>query len=323
MTVSRSLQDITICDRDNRVLLSTDPSRRVGDPLPQDYPDYSQLATHAGLIEKIKVLREKATPKYYQLTEALGTEGQRPDLYVRVVIWPALIGNDILPDLQKAVVLSLLSIIGSILIALVFSSFAFQPLGKLTKMLDDLTRGEYESKASSRPAPDEFGAMVTKVNLLGQQLGNFERLLDQLEEAVLVFGGDRNLIVASGALEKFLGKRRVELMGLSMSEIFPPDASVGFFLEQILETGRPVRNFSVRLGGADGTGGNGVGNNTLTHVLLSVELLESFASGTRKNTGMMVRLRDPEVRRQIKGQLQTAERLSAINRVTSGVAHEV
>ena len=30
-----------------------------------------------------------------------------------------------------------------------------------------------------------------------------------------------------------------------------------------------------------------------------------------------------EVRRQIKGQLQTAERLSAINRVTSGVAHEV
>ncbi len=38
---------------------------------------------------------------------------------------------------------------------------------------------------------------------------------------------------------------------------------------------------------------------------------------------MMVRLRDPEVRRQIKGQLQTAERLTAINRVTSGVAHEV
>jgi signal transduction histidine kinase len=37
----------------------------------------------------------------------------------------------------------------------------------------------------------------------------------------------------------------------------------------------------------------------------------------------MVRLRDPEVRRQIKGQLKTAERLTAINRVSSGVAHEV
>ena len=127
-------------------------------------------------------------------------------------------------------------------------------------MLDDLTRGEYESKASSRaPAPDEFGAMVSKVNLLGQQLGNFERLLDQLEEAVLVFGADRNLIVASGALEKFLGKRRLELMGLTMTDIFPADASVGFFLDQILETGRPVHNFPVRLGTADGVSGSPCG----------------------------------------------------------------
>src|SRR5262249_41331009 len=181
---------------------------------------------------------------------------------------------------------------------------------------------ESQSVPQSQSREDEFGVMVSKVNLLGQQLGNFERLLDQLEEAVLVFGGDRNLIVASGALEKFLGKRRVELMGLTMTEIFPPDASVGFFLEQILETGRPVRNFPVRLGG-DGADSNGAGKNKLSHALLSVELLESFASGTRNNAGMMVRLRDPEVRRQIKGQLQTAERLTAINRVTSGVAHEV
>jgi signal transduction histidine kinase len=108
-----------------------------------------------------------------------------------------------------------------------------------------------------------------------------------------------------------------------MTEIFPPDASVGFFLEQILETGRPVRNFSVRLGSLNGAESNGTGKNKLSHALLSVELLESFASGTRKNAGIMVRLRDPEVRRQIKGQLQTAERLTAINRVTSGVAHEV
>src|SRR4029077_19476496 len=112
-------------------------------------------------------------------------------------------------------------------------------------------------------------------NLLGQQLGNFERLLDQLEEAVLVFGGDRTLIVASGALEKFLGKRRVELMGLTVTDIFPPDASVGFFLEQILETGRPVRNFPVRLGG-NGADQNGAGKDKLSHALLSVELLESF-----------------------------------------------
>jgi PAS domain-containing protein len=284
MAVSRSLLEITICDNQNKVLLSTDTSRHAGDPFPADYPDYGRLASQSDLLEKIRVLRDEGSPKYYQLSGALGPEGQSPDLFVRVVILPALIRGDILPELQKAAVVSALSIIASILIALVFSNFAFQPLSNLTRMLDTLTRGQYESPAEA-PRPqakaDEFGVMVSKVNLLGQQLGNFERLLDQLEEAVLVFGGDRNLIVASGALENFLGKRRVELMGLSMSEIFPPDASVGFFLEQILETGRPVRNFSVRL---DGAQKNGDGKNKLSHALLSVELLESFASGTRKNT---------------------------------------
>ena len=328
MTVSGSLLEITICDpKDNKVLLSTDAFRRAGGTFPPDYPDYSQLATKSGLFEKIQVLRDQGPPKYYQLSEALGTEGQSPVVFVRVVILPALIRSDILPELQKAIVISLLAIIGSILSALVFSNFAFQPLSNVTKMLDHLTRGEYESQAQDARPPareDEFGAMVSKVNLLGQQLGNFERLLDQLEEAVLVFGANRSLIVASGALEKFLGKRRLELMGLTMTDIFPPDASVGFFLEQILETGRPVRNFPVRLGAVDGAGRNGADTKAkLSHALLSVELLESFASGARKNAGIMVRLRDPEVRRQIKGQLQTAERLTAINRVTSGVAHEV
>jgi signal transduction histidine kinase len=319
MTVSGSLIEIAVCDRHNKVLLCTD--RRTGDDFPSDYPNYEQLAKRTSLWQKIRVLLDVRTPKYYQLSEALGPEGQNPDLFVHVVILPALLRKEIVPELERAGVISLLSILGSILIAFVFSHFAFKPLSNVTRMLDHLTRGEYVSDTAA-PAigsnEDEFGVMVSKVNLLGQQLGNFERLLDQLEEAVLVFGGDRRLIVASGALEKFLGKRRVDLMGLSMADVFPADTSVGFLLDQIMETARPVRHFPVQLG----AGGNGSGEAKLSHALLSVEPLESL-NGARKNAGVMVRLRDPEVRRQIKGQLKTAERLSAINRVSSGVAHEV
>jgi signal transduction histidine kinase len=320
VTVSGTLIEIAVCDRHNKVLLCTD--RRTGDIFPSDYPDYEPLAKRGSLLDKVRVLIDDRTPKYYQLSEALAPEGQDTDLYVHVVIFPALLRKEIGPELTTAAIVSLLSILGSILIALVFSHFAFKPLSNVTKMLDHLTRGEYVSET---PEPgmgsneDEFGVMVSKVNLLGQQLGNFERLLDQLEEAVLVFGGDRRLIVASGALEKFLGQRRVDLMGLSMPDVFPPDTSVGFLLDQIMETGRPVRHFPVQLGAAE----NGSGEAKLSHALLSVEPLESLTAGARKNAGVMVRLRDPEVRRQIKGQLKTAERLSAINRVSSGVAHEV
>jgi hypothetical protein len=51
--------------------------------------------------------------------------------------------------------------------------------------------------------------------------------------------------------------------------------------------------------------------------LLSMEFLDASAAG------MMIRLRDPEATRQIGRQLQTADRLSAISRLTGGVAHEV
>jgi signal transduction histidine kinase len=322
MTASGSLLEIAVCDWQNKVLLSTD--RRTGDTFPSDYPDYEQLAKRGSLWRKIRVLIDARTPRYYQLSEALGPEGEDPDLFIHVVIFPALLQKEIVPELQKAGVVSLFSILGSILIALVFSHFAFKPLSNVTRMLDHLTRGEYESQTPELESKeDEFGVMVSKVNLLGQQLGNFERLLDQLEEAVLVFGGDRRLIVASGALEKFLGKRRVELMGLTMNDVFPSDTSVGFLLDQIMETGRPVRHFPVQLGGLGSAAGNGAGDAKLSHALLSVEPLESLTAGARKNAGVMVRLRDPEVRRQIKGQLKTAERLSAINRVSGGVAHEV
>ena len=38
---------------------------------------------------------------------------------------------------------------------------------------------------------------------------------------------------------------------------------------------------------------------------------------------MLVRLRDPEAQRKIGRELQTADRLAAISRVSGGVAHEV
>ena len=92
MAVSRVLLEITVCDAHNRVLLSTDASRRAGDPFPENYQDYEQIASRSNLLQKIGTLRYQNPPKYYQLSQALslGSDPQKPDLYVRVVILPAL-----------------------------------------------------------------------------------------------------------------------------------------------------------------------------------------------------------------------------------------
>ena len=88
-------------------------------------------------------------------------------------------------------------------------------------------------------------------------------------------------------------------------------------LAQAAQTGRTIRNRRVPITSGDGSGA--------FVALLSVDILEPLSSGSNpgRGTGLLVRLRDPEAARQVGRQLQTADRLSAISRITSGVAHEV
>jgi len=323
-TSSHTLLEIAVCDTKNEILLDSDPSRQ-GRSFPF-YRPFEPIIQHTNWLDKLRILQEK---RYYQLEQPLGQQG-KTELYVRVVIYPPFIKADIMPTLNKSASVALASIAGAIAITLLFSAIAFRPLGRLGLMVDLVAKGEYDPQASipvSRTAADEFGVIATKVNLLGQQLrgakfdfsdlrGNFERLLDQLEDAVLIFGRDRRLIVASGAVEKFLGRMRADLAGSALPEIFPPNTTLGLLLAQAAQTGRPISSRRVPITRDDG-GGPFV-------ALLSVEF-ESLGTGTNpgRGAGLLVRLRDPEATRQIGRQLQTADRLSAISRITSGVAHEV
>ena len=311
VTTSNSLMAVVVTDPLGKVLLSTDTIYRRGEPFPA-LPDYRPLATKAGSLDRVRVLFFENKPTFYQLVQNLEIENEGLAVAVRVQIYPGLIRDDVAPYLQTAARWSLLFIAGAVVLALLYASYVFKPLGRVTAMLDQLARGDYERPADIEAGgkKDEFGAVLSKVGLLGQRLGNFERLLVQLEEAVIVFGPGGQVVVASGALDEFLGLRRQEMIGRTMASLFPKDGPIGFVLEQVLESKQAVRNLRVPLP-SDGGSENGAGKSAL----LSAEVHEQG--------GLLVRLRDPEARRQIQGQLQTAERLSAINRITKGVAHEV
>jgi signal transduction histidine kinase len=326
MSSSHALLEIAVCDDDNVILLDSDPKEQ-GKKFPHA-ADFAPIAKNNNWLDKLRILNQQNT---YQLEEPLGAPGKAEKLHVRVVIYPPLIALDIVPTLKKSAGVALASVAGALCITLLFSFIAFRPLGRLGHMLDLVAAGDYDPNALapvSRTGADEFGIMATKVNLLGQQLrgaqgdfsdlrGNFERLLDQLEDAVLMFGRDRRLVVASGAVEKFLGKMRSDLLGLALPEVFPPNTTLGLMLAQAAQTGRPIRNRRVPITLGDGSGA--------FVALLSVDILEPSNSGNNpgRGTGLLVRLRDPEAARQVGRQLQTADRLSAISRITSGVAHEV
>ena len=328
MTAEKSpVIEIAVCDPQGVILADT-LSISTGNRF-QPHPDFEPLV-RGSLKQKLQVLTIDLEKQKYQVSEGLALAGQKqPAMYVRVVVYPRLIKQEIIPTVISHATTSILLLIGSIVAAFAFSAIAFRPIGKLSKMLDSVTKGEFDNPAAAQAAKasdDEFSIVASKVNLLGQQLrgaqydfsdlrGNFERLLDDLEDAVLVFGRDRRLVVAAGAVERFLGRDRPELMGKTLIEIFPAATSLGLILQKALQTGQSIRNQRVPIA----TSGNG---SSVPVALLSVDVLETLPTGG-SGAGILVRLRDPEATRQIGKQLQTAERLSAISRITGGVAHEV
>jgi signal transduction histidine kinase len=329
MTQSDELLEIAVVDPQNETLADSDP-KQLGVTVPK-YPDFSEFVKSGKLRDKLEVLSANTKGlDSYQLEEPLGPTGGDPLVYVRVIVAPALIKNYIGPSLKQNAQVSLLSFTGAVALTFLFSAIAFRRLGKLGHMLDQVASGEYEPEKSSagKPANDELSIMASKVNILSERLrgaqyevsdlrGNIDRLLEDLEDAVFIFNREQRLVFASGSVERFLGADRSGLAGRTLSDIFPPGAMMGLLIAQAAQTGRPVRNRRVPIASFNGNRPPGD-----SIVLLSVDMLETVP-GAPTGSGMLVRLRDPEAQRKINRELQTADRLAAINRVSGGVAHEV
>jgi signal transduction histidine kinase len=329
VTASKAILEIALVEPDsNEVLGDTLPNRLHNIAVPQN-PDFRHLVKETGWLAKVRVLI-RSDVQYYQLQNSLGATPDKPLLYVRVIVVPSLIRNEMIPTLKQNANIAIVSVIGTVFLTFLFCTVAFRPLGHIGHMLDLVARGEFEFEklAPDKTATDELSVMASKVSLLGQRLrgaeyevsdlrGNIDRLLQDLEDAVFIFNRERRLVFASGSVEKFRGKNRADLPGLTISDVFPPSTTLGLLIAQASQTGRTVRNRRVPLGAP----GENLGG--LAAVLLSVDILESLPGATGPGSGLLVRLRDPEAQRKIGRELQTADRLAAISRVSGGVAHEV
>jgi signal transduction histidine kinase len=330
MLTTSPILEIAVVTPENDIVADSDPERlNVNSPPAKDF---EQLVRQARWYEKLRLLIFRDT-QYYQLEQALGPTSGKPLVYVRVIIAPGLIFNDIQKSLAGNAVIALILLGAAVGVTFLASAVAVRPLGQITRMLDMVARGEYEpeqpapAKEPAKPATDELSIMASKVSMLGQRLrgaqfevsdlrGNIDRLLQDLEDAVFIFNRERFLVFASGSVEKFLGKERADLVGLSINGVFPPSTTLGLLIAQASTTSRPIRNRRVPLFTEPASGAVPV-------VLLSVDLLESLPGAAGAGAGILIRLRDPEAQRKLGRELQTADRLAAISRITGGVAHEV
>ena len=327
MRAPNGVLSIDVVSPDNvHVIFSTLPDR-IGSstPLPSDF---GKLLRDRSWFQQLNALVFNEG-RYYMLQDPVGSN-DKVLFWVRVVIYPAFIRPTLIDTLYQKGNVAILSVAGAVLITFLFSMALFRALGHIGQLLDRFASGEYgpDDSAAAQMAKDELSVMTSKVNLLGERLrgaqfevsdlrGNIDHLLQDLEDAVLIFNRDSRLVFASGSVEKFLGRDRAGLPGQQVSDVFPPATLIGLMVAQAAESSVAVRNRRVP------TSIQGQTTPGPAVVLLSVDILETSPGGSGKGSGILVRLRDPEAKRKIDRELQTADRLTAISRISSGVAHEV
>jgi hypothetical protein len=318
LTEGQFIVEIAVCDLDDIILNDSDEEKKDTQLLRSE--DFAAFVKKSHWWEKLRVLLK--SEKTYEVTKDLVNSQGATVQRIHIVVDPALMrhgSESVMPILIDHLRVAAASVFAALIAVLILSATAFRPLGKLGEMLDLLARGEYEMQPV-KPGTDQFGLVASKVQILGEVLkgrqseisdlkGNVEQILNELDDAVLIFGRDRRLIAAAGTIEKVLSRPRAELIGQSVSDIFPAGTTLGLLLSQSLQTARPIRNRLVPLQGKD--------RGSITMAVLTVEFLEASSGG------MVIRLRDPEATRQLGRRLQTADRLAAISRLTGGVAHEV
>ena len=320
------IDELAITDRDNTALVSSvlasDPAGASSPPrtvLPS--PPLAQLA-NASFLRQLRILY--ATSQSYSVSRPfnLVISGQQvPFGEVRVTVEVALLRSEITPALRSAGILAVASLLFSVLLAAVVSSALLRPVERISAQLDRISRGEVDEGPLERA--DEFGQVSTKISEIGSQLRgvreifstlreNLDQILGGLEDGLMLFTRDGRAVMISPSVEHFLGVPADQLLGRRAGEIFPPHHPFSDALGLSGNEFEAVAAAEIVLDGAQP-------GMPPQRIEASVQVITE--GGT--HMGALVTLRDLESLDRLSLQLQVSERLSALGRVTAGVAHEV
>jgi PAS domain S-box-containing protein len=314
---SPSIYEITIVDKDDVVLVSSDAALLGKTALRK--PPFSQLV-QSSFVRQVRALAERA--RIYEVDYPFKLRGN-PFGEVRIAVSTALLFNDIKPRLQRWGTIALLALVLSTFLAAVVSGAALAPIRDILAQLERISVGVYDAPPSSAKEPgestDELGQVRQKILQVGQQLRgvheifsslreNMNSVMAGLEDGLLLFTKDARAVMVSPAAEKFLGAPAADFLGRRVTDIFPPGHPL---FEALHLDGDQLTQVASEIEVDTAEGRRRVG----------VSVQEIQGAGDRM--GALVTLRDLDSIESINTQLQVSERLAAVGRITAGVAHEV
>ena len=303
-----TVYDAALLDSDGKATLDTDPDL-VGKILPAR-PDFSVLQ-NADFRQQLRLIYNP--PDVYEVSMPLMLGNRTSFGTIRVGVSTIFLRNEITPLLRRALLLSGIAVLLSLILAAVLSHVALGPLAHINRSLDSMTDGDQPDQDEH----DEYGLVSLKIANLGRQMrdareifsalkNNVDQIMSSLQDGLMLFTRDSRVVLVSASVGKFMGCSRAELLGRTAKEIFAPESSLGAVLLDAFRLHHNVEQQEM-----DAPNGR--------RVQVSVDFIQEKGA----QIGALVTMRDTESARRIEDEIELSRRISASGRVTRGVAHEV
>ena len=305
-----TVYDAAILDADGKAILDTDPN--LAGKKVVDRPDFALLQS-AGFRRKLRMVYNP--PTVYDVRIPLLLNGETFGS-IHVGVSTVFLRNELTPPLRRALMLSGIAVLCSLILAAGLSNLALGPLENISRSLDRMA----ETSGSALQAPagsDEYGQVSVKIANLGRQMrdareifsalkSNVDQIMASLQDGLMLFTHDSRVVLVSAAIEGFVGRSRGKLLGRTVKEIFSAESPFGSVMLDAFRLHHNIAQHEIEMP-------NG------RRVQISLDFIHE--RGTQ--IGALLTMRDAESARRIEDEIELSRRISASGRVTRGVAHEV
>jgi len=310
---SQNILDACIVDTNGLALLHT--TAALQNTIVPAREDFANIL-NGGIRRQFKLIY--GPPETYDVRlPLLNYATGKPFGEVRVGVSTTLLRDTLRPQITNALLFSGSAILLSLVLAAGLSNLALRPLAAISHRLDLISSGKADLVGTPSRRSDEYGTVSTKIERLGRQMRdvkevfsalkeNLDQMMANLQDGVMLFTSDSNAVLVSASAERFIGKPRGEMLGRQPAEIFSRESVLGRTILDAFASRQPVAQDEIE----DAQG---------RHLQLSLDFIEEHG----ERIGAQLTLRDAESVHRIEDEIELSRRLSAIGRLTSGVAHEV
>ncbi len=245
--------------------------------------------------------------------------GERPFGTVRVGVSTSLLKQALSEAALYSLAVALAALGIAVGVGLVVGHLLMRSLRKIALGMDRLARGEYGATVDLT-RDDELGELAARVNKLGERVhaeqshwqsdrARMEGILDSLEDAVIVLNARREVVFCNQAAEGLLGQSPESADG-ALVGLLPGDHPLAPVVTELFDAGIERRNAAVKVRCPDGQARE-----------LAVSSYR-IPDGERAGGGVLA-LRNLDPVRAVQSLVTYSQKLAALGRLTSGVAHEV